>query len=73
MIQQLDDLILDDDGVRRLLKFPPGQDLGYYRDRAGLPYLRFRVGGDVVHRYVTGAVLDWLTHRQHNGAQDADE
>lgn len=61
------DPILDDDALRQLLKLPEGVDLGHYRDRAGLPYLRFRHQGRTFHRYLTSEVLKWLSRRQHHG------
>jgi excisionase family DNA binding protein len=60
------DPILDDDGLRRLLKLPEGADLGHYRDHEALPYLQFRQGDQVFHRYITSEVLQWLVQRQRN-------
>jgi len=67
------DPILDDDGLRRLLKLPEGADLSHYRDRGGLPYLRFRHDGQTVHRYITSEVLQWLVRCQLNSLEVVDQ
>ncbi len=53
------DPIVDDDGVRKLLKLPAGADLGYYR-RSGLPYVPWDKDGQTFYRYVTSEVLRWV-------------
>ncbi len=58
--------ILDDAGLRRLLKFPDDVDLAYYRNRCGLPYSRFTIGGVAHYRYCTDEVMAWFRARQHN-------
>ena len=66
------DLILDDAGLRKLLKLPEGADLEYYRQRGGLPYTKFRVEGKAHYRYLTTEVLQRLCKRQHGGDGDND-
>jgi excisionase family DNA binding protein len=72
MMIQTPDPILDDDGLRRLLKLPEDADLAHYRDRGGLPYLRFRHDGQTVHRYITSEILQWLVRRQQNPLETSD-
>lgn len=69
---QTPDPILDDDGLRRLLKLPEGADLGHYRDYEGLPYLQLRQGDQVFHRYIASEVVQWLVRRQQNQPETSD-
>ena len=63
--------MVDDDGLRRLLKFPEDTDLAYYRDRVKMPYVAFKQDGKTVYRYVTSQVLQWMVVRQHNTLESA--
>lgn len=70
MISTLDP-ILDDAGLRKLLKFPEDVDLAYYRDRQDLPYTLFKIKGKVNYRYSTEEVMRWFVARQRKpGADD---
>lgn len=64
--------VLDDDGLRRLLKLQEDADLKYYRDRAGLPYSSFKRDNRTFYRYLEAEVLGWLKKRQHNGIENSE-
>ena len=60
--------VLDDDGLRNLMRWPEDVDLEYYR-RRGLPHIIFRRNGARMYRYLTASVLSWLADREH-GRED---
>ena len=61
-------LVLDDDGLRNLMRWPEDVDIEYYR-RRGLPHIIFRRNGARMYRYLTASVLSWLADREH-GRED---
>ena len=64
--------VLDDAGLVALLKLPDGENLAYYRQKAGLPYVPFKSQGRITHRYVTSEVMEWLRVRQNNPFPEDD-
>lgn len=69
----LDETILDDTGLIRLLKFPADVDLADYRNRRALPYRMFRHRGQVFYRYNASEVLKWFVEGQHKGVANGAE
>jgi hypothetical protein len=63
----MDAMVVDDEGLIALLKLPAGTDLRRYRNDDHLPYVKFKIDGQVHHRYIVSEVLQWLRDRQYHG------
>lgn len=67
------DRVMDDRELLEFLKFPSGANLKYYRDRAGLPFVHFRLDGGSEYRYLTSEVIQWFKRRQRHGNSEGND